>query len=390
MDSEDGGTAKKSGRGRGRARGTRSRGRGRGRGRGKKASRVISSDEEEELASPEPEKEIAEEIPAEKVSSGGKQQQQQRQVEVEVIKEPPAPPPATLNPLPEPEPGLTPTTTSIPLIIDMEADISQLEAPTFTTISRGPPEPMVRLNWNHKVNLIGEKVLNPMIYCCDQCDKPILVYGRMIPCKHVFCLRCARSETLKMCPRCKEKVVRVEQTALGTVFMCTHGGTRYGNMGCRRTYLSQRDLQAHINHRHITNPPPSEQTVAAATVPQQQQQQQQQQLNQLELSPRSKMLLEKGAPVTGTNGMSMRKNSGSNEFDTYSYNYSSSSNCTNAYSTNHSSTQHSQSSSNVSQQSRTGYSPYGQQASPQHSVISSQTTLGSSSLWMQSSSQYYR
>uniref|UniRef100_A0A2M4BRF0 E3 ubiquitin-protein ligase Hakai n=1 Tax=Anopheles marajoara TaxID=58244 RepID=A0A2M4BRF0_9DIPT len=378
MDSEDGGTTKKSGRGRGRARGTRSRGRGRGRGRGKKASRVISSDEEEELASPEPEKEIAEEIiPADKVASG----KQQRQVEVEVIKEPPAPPPATLNPLPipEPEPGLTPTTTSIPLIIDMEADISQLEAPTFTTISRGPPEPMVRLNWNHKVNLIGEKVLNPMIYCCDQCDKPILVYGRMIPCKHVFCLRCARSETLKMCPRCKEKVVRVEQTALGTVFMCTHGGTRYGNTGCRRTYLSQRDLQAHINHRHITNPPPPEQPVVTATVPQQQQQQQ---LSQLELS--------KGAPVTGTNGMSMRKNSGSNEFDTYSYNYSSSSNCTNAYSTNHSGTQHSQSSSGVSQQPRTGYSPYGQQASPQHSVISSQATLGSSSLWMQSSSQYYR
>lgn len=33
--------------------------------------------------------------------------------------------------------------------------------------------------------------------------------------------------------------------------MCTYGGSRYGNTGCRRTYLSQRDLQAHINHRHI-------------------------------------------------------------------------------------------------------------------------------------------
>lgn len=34
--------------------------------------------------------------------------------------------------------------------------------------------------------------------------------------------------------------------------MCTHGGTRYGSSGCRRTYLSQRDLQAHINHRHVS------------------------------------------------------------------------------------------------------------------------------------------
>lgn len=139
----------------------------------------------------------------------------------------------------------------------MEADISQLEAPTFTTITRGPPEPMLRLKWDHKVSLIGEKVLNPMIHCCDQCEKPILIYGRMIPCKHVFCLRCARSEPIKICPRCKEKVVRVEQSGLGTVFMCTHGGSRYGNTGCRRTYLSQRDLQAHINHRHVTPLTPS-------------------------------------------------------------------------------------------------------------------------------------
>ncbi|KAG5332739.1 HAKAI ligase, partial [Acromyrmex heyeri] len=113
---------------------------------------------------------------------------------------------------------------------------------------------MLRLRWDHRVNLIGEKVLNPMIHCCDKCLKPILIYGRMIPCKHVFCLSCAKRED-KVCPRCMEKVSRVEQTGLGTVFMCTHGGTRYGNAGCRRTYLSQRDLQAHINHRHISAPP---------------------------------------------------------------------------------------------------------------------------------------
>lgn len=138
-----------------------------------------------------------------------------------------------------------------PAKIDMEADISQLEAPTFTTLNRGPPEPMLRLRWDHRVSLIGEKVLNPMIHCCDKCLKPILIYGRMIPCKHVFCLQCGREEE-KACPRCLEPVTRVEQTGLGTVFMCTHGGTRYGHSGCRRTYLSQRDLQAHINHRHTS------------------------------------------------------------------------------------------------------------------------------------------
>lgn len=64
--------------------------------------------------------------------------------------------------------------------VDIEADISQLEAPTFTTITRGPPEPMLRLKWNHKVLLIGEKVLNPMIHICDTCLLPILHYGRMV------------------------------------------------------------------------------------------------------------------------------------------------------------------------------------------------------------------
>ncbi|XP_026729677.1 E3 ubiquitin-protein ligase Hakai isoform X2 [Trichoplusia ni] len=136
--------------------------------------------------------------------------------------------------------------------MEVPSDISQLEAPVFTTLQRGPPEPMLRLDWSHRATLIGEKVLNPMIYCCDICSKPILIYGRMIPCKHVFCLSCARAEHTH-CPRCREKVLRVEQTGLGTVFMCTHSGTRYGNTGCRRTYLSQRDLQAHINHRHVSS-----------------------------------------------------------------------------------------------------------------------------------------
>ena len=70
--------------------------------------------------------------------------------------------------------------------VDMEADISLLEAPTFTTINRGPPEPMLRLNWDHRVNLVGEKVLNPMIHCCDQCNKPILIYGRMVRIFNVY------------------------------------------------------------------------------------------------------------------------------------------------------------------------------------------------------------
>lgn len=99
------------------------------------------------------------------------------------------------------------------------------------------------LNWKYRVNLIGEKVVNPRIHCCEKCQLPILVYGRMIACKHVFCLSCAQKNE-NVCPRCHEKVLRVEKSGLGTVFMCQ-------TESCKRTYLSQRDLQAHIQHRHV-------------------------------------------------------------------------------------------------------------------------------------------
>ena len=108
---------------------------------------------------------------------------------------------------------------------DMETDISKLEAPTFTTIDRSNA-PMLSLDWDHQVNLVGKKVVNPMIHSCDKCLKPILIYGRMIPCKHVFCLGCAKQEE-RSCPRCGDKVVRVEQAGLGNIFLCTSGGSRW-------------------------------------------------------------------------------------------------------------------------------------------------------------------
>jgi len=136
--------------------------------------------------------------------------------------------------------------------LNMYSDISNLEAPVFSTIDRKPPAHLLKLNWDHQVNLVGKKVPNPMFHCCDTCRKPILIYGRMIPCKHVFCFSCAKQEDEKACPRCTDKVKKVEQCDLGTIFLCTSNGTRYGNNGCRRTYLSSRDLQAHIKHRHAT------------------------------------------------------------------------------------------------------------------------------------------
>jgi len=107
-----------------------------------------------------------------------------------------------------------------------------------------------RLDWGFKVNLSAEKVPDPAIYTCEKCDLPILIYGRLIPCKHVFCFNCAKTATDKRCPRCKDPFTRIEQSALGTVYICTVGGGKQTPRGCKRTYLSSRDLNAHIAHRH--------------------------------------------------------------------------------------------------------------------------------------------
>ena len=50
--------------------------------------------------------------------------------------------------------------------------------------------------------------------------------------------------------RCDDPVSKIEQAPLGTVWICTFGGTKLGTTGCRRTYLSIRDLNAHIKYRH--------------------------------------------------------------------------------------------------------------------------------------------
>ncbi|XP_042191093.1 E3 ubiquitin-protein ligase Hakai isoform X3 [Callorhinchus milii] len=111
----------------------------------------------------------------------------------------------------------------------------------------------LQMFWDFKINLLGEKDDTP-IHFCDKCGLPIKIYGRMIPCKHVFCFECAslhEKKGDKICPGCNDPVQRIEQCLRGSLFMCSIV------QGCKRTYLSQRDLQAHINHRHMRTGKPA-------------------------------------------------------------------------------------------------------------------------------------
>ncbi|GFR57433.1 E3 ubiquitin-protein ligase Hakai [Elysia marginata] len=136
-------------------------------------------------------------------------------------------------------------------VLDDFAEEEVVENPTLRAAYNAEPlhqnEP---LHWDYEVNLIGEKIYDKTIHLCELCELPILVYGRMLPCKHVFCFDCAR-KCDKVCARCNYKVQKMEKSALGTVYVCTHGAPKHSFKGCRRTYLSQRDLHSHHAHRHL-------------------------------------------------------------------------------------------------------------------------------------------
>ena len=60
-------------------------------------------------------------------------------------------------------------------------DVLLEEVASFSMLDRGKiTEAMKTLSWDNRINLIGEKVLNPMIHCCGKCFRPILIYGRMV------------------------------------------------------------------------------------------------------------------------------------------------------------------------------------------------------------------
>ena len=128
--------------------------------------------------------------------------------------------------------------------------------------------------------------------------------------------------------RCKYKVQKVEKSALGTVYVCTHGAPKHSTKGCRRTYLSQRDLHSHHMHRHTPKPTSSKQqpaqpgsiTVAAPVPPvpnqlpmtqqqaQQQASQQKQQIGQAQVGARG-LLSPSQSQTLPIGGMIMTSNS---------------------------------------------------------------------------------
>uniref|UniRef100_A0A7M4FVF3 RING-type domain-containing protein n=1 Tax=Crocodylus porosus TaxID=8502 RepID=A0A7M4FVF3_CROPO len=71
------------------------------------------------------------------------------------------------------------------------------------------PEPVF---WDFKINFLGERDAIP-VHFCHQCGFPIRIYGRMIPCQHVYCYDCASlygERGNRKCPDCDIPVQQIE------------------------------------------------------------------------------------------------------------------------------------------------------------------------------------
>lgn len=126
------------------------------------------------------------------------------------------------------------------------------------------------MNWNLNNSSSYQIMKDQTMDFCMICNLPILIYGRLIPCKHVMCLQCANSIDIKVCLKeyCNERIDRIEKASRGGIFVCLYDLDNKNSFQnaelirqspdisqkklCGRSYMSQRDLNSHIQHRHDT------------------------------------------------------------------------------------------------------------------------------------------
>ncbi|CAF0815573.1 unnamed protein product [Didymodactylos carnosus] len=111
------------------------------------------------------------------------------------------------------------------------------------------------IRWDYRINLIGRRVKDTKAFCCFSCAYPVLVAGRLLPCKHVFCLQCAQKckNDRRNCSKCNDAINDLEKIEAKNLIMCLYGGHRNSHDVCLRGYTSQRDLNAHVKRRHERN-----------------------------------------------------------------------------------------------------------------------------------------
>nr|XP_043609877.1 E3 ubiquitin-protein ligase HAKAI homolog [Erigeron canadensis]XP_043609878.1 E3 ubiquitin-protein ligase HAKAI homolog [Erigeron canadensis] len=95
------------------------------------------------------------------------------------------------------------------------------------------------------VKTVGRRSRRPLgerVHFCVQCDFPIAIYGRLIPCEHAFCLDCARSDSL--CYLCDDRIQKIQTIKMMEgIFICAAPH-------CLKSFLKKSDFEAHVHAVH--------------------------------------------------------------------------------------------------------------------------------------------
>ncbi|KAK4771317.1 hypothetical protein SAY87_031849 [Trapa incisa] len=80
------------------------------------------------------------------------------------------------------------------------------------------------------------------VHFCVRCDFPIAIYGRLSPCEHVFCLDCARKDSI--CYICDERIEKIQTVKMMEgIFICAAHH-------CLKSYMKKSEFEAHIHESH--------------------------------------------------------------------------------------------------------------------------------------------
>ncbi|KAI3666979.1 hypothetical protein L6452_42020 [Arctium lappa] len=95
------------------------------------------------------------------------------------------------------------------------------------------------------VKTVGRRSRRPLgerVHFCVQCDFPIAIYGRLIPCEHAFCLDCARSDSI--CYLCDDRIQKIQTIKMMEgIFVCAAPH-------CLKSFLKKTDFESHVHAIH--------------------------------------------------------------------------------------------------------------------------------------------
>ncbi|XP_044474331.1 E3 ubiquitin-protein ligase HAKAI homolog [Mangifera indica] len=88
----------------------------------------------------------------------------------------------------------------------------------------------------------SRRQLGERVHFCVRCDFPIAIYGRLNPCEHVFCLDCARSDSI--CYLCDDRIQKIQTIKMmESIFICAAPH-------CLKSFLKKTEFESHIHNSH--------------------------------------------------------------------------------------------------------------------------------------------